>query len=112
MLRTSSALGVDAVVLGGSSADPFSPPGVASLDEGIRPSSSQILQSRDLARRFGLSFSDRGGRFQLVATVLDVNRPSGWNGPSSKSRGWSLVFGNEAARLGPRRWLAFCDQSK
>jgi tRNA G18 (ribose-2'-O)-methylase SpoU len=103
VLRTSSAVGVDAVVLGRGSADPFS-------RRVVRVSMGTafyvpIFESADLEQDLAW-LRDRAG-FQLVATVLDdaaepLER-------ASRTPRVGLLFGNEAHGLDPR-WLAFCSR--
>jgi tRNA G18 (ribose-2'-O)-methylase SpoU len=103
VLRTSSALGADAVLLGGASADPFSRR-VLRVSMGAA-FQVPILESRDLAGDLAW-LRDHGG-FQLVGTVLDETAERLERATGAQRVG--LLFGNEAHGLG-QKWLVFCNK--
>ena len=103
VLRTSCALGVDAVVLGSGSADPFSRR-VLRVSMGTA-FQVPILQSRDLAG--DLAWLRASGGFQLVATVLDETAERLEMALRAPRVG--LLFGNEAHGL-DQSWLEICDK--
>ena len=102
VLRTSCALGVDAVVLGSNSADPFSRRVLrVSMGTALQV---PILQSLNLAG--DLAWLRDCGGFQLVATVLDETADR--LELAARAPRLGLLFGNEAHGL-DQRCLVFCD---
>jgi tRNA G18 (ribose-2'-O)-methylase SpoU len=103
ILRTSSALGVDALVLGSNSADPFSRRALrVSMGAALQV---PILQSRELAK--DLTWLRDREAVRLVATVLDETATRLERATREPRVG--LLFGNEAHGLG-RNWLEICNE--
>jgi tRNA G18 (ribose-2'-O)-methylase SpoU len=103
IVRTSSAFGVDGVILGQASVDPFSRR-VLRVSMGA-VFSLPIAQPRDLIGELALLRDERG--FELVAAVLDESAEP----LESAARGEKLavLFGSEGHGL-ERRWLDLCQR--
>jgi len=103
VLRTSSAFGADAVLLGSGSADPFSRRVLrVSMGAALQV---PILQSRVLAE--DLAWLRDRDAVRLVATVLDETATRLERATRGSRVG--LLFGNEAHGLG-RNWLEICNE--
>ncbi len=103
VLRASSALGADGVILGENSADPLSRRALrVSMGAALQV---PVLEAQDLAK--DLAWLRAAAGFHLVATVLDESAQS--LEQSQRTARTGLLFGNEAHGLDAES-LAICDR--